>query len=183
MPSTPHDPCLLQRASRARQDAKRYHHASVTPSPQASSASYEHHGGGAAAVAGPAGRRVSGRGSPTMQTNKVAPYLSDVSHGLPRSGPALAQTAESAVALTQPSSSLPQAQRSVVYTVQNSTTDTHTHETEYGGVLTICTTTVTRTITERLVASDEDSSSEDSEVHLDDARKEAFPPSFSRGEP
>lgn len=54
---------------------------------------------------------------------------------------------------------------SVVYTVQDTHTDTHAHETEYGGVLTIRTTTVTRTITERLVRSDEDEdSSEEDEM-------------------
>jgi hypothetical protein len=57
---------------------------------------------------------------------------------------------------------------SVVYTVQDTFTDTQAHETDYGGMLTIRTTTVTRTITERLVRSDEDedSSDDDGEVHL-----------------
>ncbi|KPA75577.1 hypothetical protein ABB37_08459 [Leptomonas pyrrhocoris] len=54
------------------------------------------------------------------------------------------------------------AVNSAVYTMQDTYTDTQTHETDYGGVLTIRTTTVTRTIAERLVRSDEDdSSSED----------------------
>ncbi|KAG5487522.1 hypothetical protein LSCM1_07479 [Leishmania martiniquensis] len=72
-----------------------------------------------------------------------------------------------AVSMTQPSPPPADEHSSVVYTVQNTTTDTLAHETEYGGVLTIRTTTVTRTITERLVASDEDdNSSEDGEVCL-----------------
>ena len=58
---------------------------------------------------------------------------------------------------------------SVVYTVQDTHTDTQAHETDYGGVLTIRTTTVTRTITERLVRSDEDedSSDDDGKVHME----------------
>lgn len=53
--------------------------------------------------------------------------------------------------------------KSVVYTVQDTYTDTQAHETDCGGVLTIRTTTVTRTITERLVRSDEDEDSSDEE--------------------
>ncbi|KPI84580.1 hypothetical protein ABL78_6370 [Leptomonas seymouri] len=50
---------------------------------------------------------------------------------------------------------------SAVCTLQNTYTDTQMHQTGYGNVLTIRTTTVTRTITERLVRSDEDESSGD----------------------
>lgn len=52
---------------------------------------------------------------------------------------------------------------SVVYSVQDTSTQTKTQETEFGGVLTITTTTVTRTITERIVASDEEDSDDDEE--------------------
>ncbi|KEG10845.1 hypothetical protein DQ04_03231050 [Trypanosoma grayi] len=46
----------------------------------------------------------------------------------------------------------------IVDTAQDTQTDTHVQDTAYGGVLTVRTTTVTRTITERIVGSDEDDS-------------------------
>ncbi|CBZ31426.1 hypothetical protein LDBPK_040880 [Leishmania donovani] len=171
MRSTPHGPLLHPRTSSVRQDAITYPYAYAAPGGQTPSAGCEHDDN-TAAEAGPARRCVPVRGNRATPASNTNPYPSDVSCSLSYPEPA------PAVATTQPSSTF-QDQKPVVYTVQNTTTDTHTHETEYGGVLTIRTTTVTRTITERLVASDEDDdSSENGEVHLEDARSEASLPSL-----
>ncbi|AYU75868.1 hypothetical protein conserved [Leishmania donovani] len=172
MRSTPHGPLLHPRTSSVRQDAITYPYAYAAPGGQTPSAGCEHDDN-TAAEAGPARRCVPVRGNRATPASNTNPYPSDVSCSLSYPEPA------PAVATTQPSSTFQQDQKPVVYTVQNTTTDTHTHETEYGGVLTIRTTTVTRTITERLVASDEDDdSSENGEVHLEDARSEASLPSL-----
>ncbi|ORC85395.1 uncharacterized protein TM35_000351390 [Trypanosoma theileri] len=56
----------------------------------------------------------------------------------------------------------------VVSTVQDTLTDTQMQDTEYGGVLTIRTTTVTRTITEQEVGSDEESSFDEEEEVIEE---------------
>ncbi|CAC22632.1 hypothetical protein LMJF_04_0880 [Leishmania major strain Friedlin] len=180
MRSTPHGPPPHPRTSSVRQDAITYPYAYAAPGRQAPSAGYEHDDN-TTAEAGPTRRCVPGRGNRAMPASNTGPYPSDVNRTLSYPEPAPARTAAPAVAIMQPSSPFEQDHTPVVYTVQNTTTDTHRHETEYGGVLTIRTTTVTRTITERLVASDEDDdSSENGEVYLDDARNEASVPSLHR---
>ncbi|KAH9601722.1 Tetratricopeptide repeat [Trypanosoma melophagium] len=63
----------------------------------------------------------------------------------------------------------------VVSTVQDTMTDTQMQDTEYGGVLTIRTTTVTRTITEQEVGSDEESSFEEEEGEEEEVMREREP--------
>ncbi|CAD2220255.1 hypothetical protein AGDE_14833 [Angomonas deanei] len=54
-----------------------------------------------------------------------------------------------------------EAYKNVVYTVQSTDVKHVTQDTQYGGLLKVITTTVTRTITERVVASDEDDSDDE----------------------
>lgn len=132
----------------------------------------------------PSGRYVPGRANPRVPPASSAPYdaYDDQpgyhyagSSGSAGNGSVSAHRSPSypaAPSQHQPQPPLLQRDeadsRSTVYTVQNTTTDTHANETEYGGVLTIRTTTVTRTITEQLVASDEDTdSSDEGAVHLE----------------
>ncbi|CAJ1015220.1 hypothetical protein Q4I32_000138 [Leishmania shawi] len=179
MRSRPRYSPLHQPVSSVRQDTTNtYPHAYAVPSRQTSSADDGHDN--TVAAAAPARPSVSGYGKPRMHASKHATYSSDVNHCLSHPMPELAPTAAPAMAMTQPPSHPQQKSKSVVYTVQNSTTATRAHETEYGGVLTICTTTVTRTITERLVASDEDDdNSENGEVRLEEEHNEVSLPSPS----
>ncbi|KAG5486620.1 hypothetical protein CUR178_07987 [Leishmania enriettii] len=144
---------------------KTHSYACTAPGRQAPSADYGHDA---------TRRSVPGRGEVQMSARDgITHSSSSVNSTLACRAHTYAPTAAPAVSVPQPSSPPPSEHKSVVYTLQNTTTDTLTHETVYGGVLTIRTTTVTRTITERLVASDEDDdSSEDGQVRVKEEHDE-----------
>ncbi|KAK7198504.1 hypothetical protein NESM_000811600 [Novymonas esmeraldas] len=131
----------------------------------------------------PAPRRHAPPAHATSNTSSSTPHRTSYHHGVNRSlsypDPA-PPSPPSPPPLQQQQQQQHREPKSVVYTVQDSHTDTRAHETEYGGVLTIRTTTVTRTITEQLVASDEDddddSSSNGGEVRVERQITEAQRP-------
>ncbi|KAG5507925.1 hypothetical protein JIQ42_07219 [Leishmania sp. Namibia] len=167
MRATPRYPPAHQPTPTAYRDMRKTHsYACTAPGRQAPSADYGHDA---------TRRSVPGRGKGQMSARDgtTRSSSSNVKSTLACRAHTYAPTAASAVSMPQPSSPPPPEHKSVVYTLQNTTTDTLTHETAYGGVLTIRTTTVTRTITERLVASDEDDdSSEDGQVRVKEEHDE-----------